>query len=163
VAAGIGARTFRRSLTARLASLTALLLFGVAVAVRLAEGETGYGLALLAGLTALSMVGVIGAWGDRVTIDAEGVVSRNLLLSRLARWSWLVLPRVAENQFAGRRLAWNEVVRVQEHRRPGAPDTEPPRALFLVPARGRRLALDSLHDFDEACRLVRLHMKGIRR
>lgn len=135
-------RTFRRSLTARLASLTALLLFGVAVAVRLAAGETGYGLAILAGLAVLSLVGVIGAWGDRVTIDAEGVASRNVLLSRIRR-----------------RLAWSEVARVQEHRRPGAPDTEPPRALFLVPARGRRLALDSLQDFDEACRLVRLHMR----
>jgi hypothetical protein len=147
VAAGISApapRTFRRSLTARLASLTALLLFGVAVSVRLAAGETGWGLAILAGLAALSLAGVLGAWGDRVIIDADGVASRNVLLSRFGR----------------RRLAWNEVVRVQEHRRPGAPDTEPPRALFLVPARGRRLALDSLHDFDEACRLVRQHMKS---
>jgi hypothetical protein len=135
-------RTFRRSLTARLASLTALLLFGAAVAVRTAAGDGGYSLVLLAGLALLSLFGVIGAWGDRVTIDAEGVASRNVLLS------WL-----------GRRLLWSDVVRVQEHRRPGAPDTEPPRALFLVPVRGRRLALDSLHDFDEACRLVRLHMK----
>jgi len=144
VAAGLEGRTFRRSLAARAASLTALLLFGSAVGVRVAAGDTGYGLVVLAGLAVLSLVGVIGAWGDRVTIDADGVVSRNVL-------------------FASRRLAWNDVLRVQEHRRPGAPDTEAPRALFLVPARGRRLALDSLHDFDEACRLVRLHMRSQRK
>ena len=148
MAAGVGGgrapapRTFRRSLTARLASLTALLLFGAAVVVRLAAGETGTGLAILAGLAVVSLIGVVGAWGDRVTIDADGVAARNALLS-----------------VAGRRLAWNDVVRVQEHRRPGAAATDPPRALFLVPARGRRLALDSLQDFDEACRLVRLHLK----
>jgi hypothetical protein len=156
VAAGIAdgrARTFRRSLTARLASLTALLLFGVAVSVRLAARETGWGLAILAGFAVLSLVGVMGAWGDRVTIDAEGVVSRNVLMSRFSR-------RDGRDRFASRSLAWSEVVRVQEHRRPGASDSEPPRALFLVPARGRRLALDSLQDFDEACRLVRQHMKS---
>lgn len=144
MAAGITAvRTFRRSVTARFASLTALLLFGAAVAVRVAAGDHGLALLFLAGLAMLSLAGVVGAWGDRVTIDAEGVASRNIVLS------W----------FAFRRLAWSEVVRVQEHRRPGAPGNEPPRALFLVPVRGRRLALDSLHDFDEVCRLVRLHMK----
>jgi hypothetical protein len=140
VAPGIG-RTFRRSLTARLASLVALLLFGATVAARVAAGETDTGAAILAGLALLSLIGVIGAWGDRVTIDADGVVSRNVILS------WYT------------RLAWSDVLRVQEHRRPGAPDTESPRALFLVPVRGRRLALDSLQDFDEACRLVRQHMK----
>jgi len=140
-----GGRTFRRSLSARVVSATALALFGLAVASRALAGDFGAGVLVLIVLVLISAAGIVSAWGDRVTIDRRGVESRNLLLARLG----------VRGRLAGRLLTWPEIVRVQEHRRPGAAPSEPPRALFLVPARGRRLALDSLEDFDQVIVLVR--------
>ena len=140
-------RTFRRSLSARSVSVVALLMFGLALAARTAAHDFGPGWFILFALTLASIAGAVSAWGDRVSIDAGGVATRNLLLSRLTG---------GRPPFAGRRLSWAEVLRVQEHRRPGSPATEPPRALFLVPVRGRRMALDSLEDFDQVVSLVRV-------
>ena len=142
------ARTFRRSLSARLVSVTALVLFSLAIATRTVSGDFGAGYFILAALVLVSIAGVVSAWGDRVTIDHAGVEARNLFLSRLPGFG----------ARARRRLAWNEVLRVQEHRRPGSDTRDLPRALFLVPYRGRRLALDSLEGFDEVIRLVRQRM-----
>jgi hypothetical protein len=130
-------RTFRRSLSARAVSVVALLMFGLALATRTTARDFGAAWTVLAALTIASIAGVVGAWGDRITIDSRGVESRNVLLP-----------------FAGRRIAWSEVLRIQEHRRPGSGASEPPRALFLVPVKGRRMALDSLEDFDQVARLV---------
>ena len=142
-------RTFRRSLSARLVSVTALVLFGLAVASRTASGDYGAGYVVLAALVLLSLAGVVSAWGDRVILGASGIETRNLLLARL--------PVVGLR--AGRRLAWGDVLRVQEHHRPGSDPGAPPRALFLVPVAGRRLALDSLEDFDQVVALVRREMR----
>jgi hypothetical protein len=132
---GPESRTFRRSLAARAVSLVALLTFGLGLVTRSSSAPAGIGWWVLFALTAASLAGVVSAWGDRVTIDARGVETRSL--------------------FAGRRLAWSEIVRIQEHRRPGASPSDPPRALFLVPAQGRRLALDSLEDFETVVARVR--------
>lgn len=120
-------RVLRRSLAARLASLVALLLAGSAVALRAAAGEFGAGFAVAGILAAAAAAGTVSAWGDRFTFDDEGVTWENAVLGRFGR----------------RHLAWREVTRVQAH-----------RALFLVPARGRRLALDALEDPDEVRRRV---------
>jgi hypothetical protein len=138
-------RTFRRSLWARLVSVVALLLFGLGLAQRTSSAPPGIGWFVLFGLTVASLGGVVSAWGDRVTIDARGVEARNIFLAKLGN----------RPPFAARRLAWAEVIRVQEHRRPGASPVDPPRALFLVSARKRRLALDSLEDFETVVALVR--------
>lgn len=143
-------RMFRRSLSARVVSVTALVLFGLAVATRTVSGDFGAGYYLLAALVLVSIAGVVSAWGDRITIDAAGVETRNLFLSRLPGLG----PR------ARRRLAWSDILRVQEHRRPGSDSKEAPRAIFLVPVRGRRLALDSLEDFDRVVALVRQGMSN---
>ena len=138
-------RTFRRSLSARVVSGTALVLFGLAVATRTASGDFGAGIYVLVALVIVSIVGLLSAWGDRVTIDASGVETRNLLCPRLPG-------------FRTRRLAWSDVLRLQEHRRPGSGPNDLPRALFLVPVSGKRLALDSLEDFDQVLALVRQGM-----
>jgi len=138
-------RTFRRSLSARAVSVVALLMFGLALATRTAVSDFGSAWYVLAALTVASVAGAVSAWGDRITIDSRGVESRNVLLAPLT---------AGRPPFAGRRIAWSEVLRVQEHRRPGSPPTEPPRALFLVPVKGRKMALDSLEDFDQVVSLV---------
>ena len=145
-AAGASGRIFRRSLSARAISVIALLMFGLAFAARTAAGDFGAGWFIVLGLTLVSLAGVVSAWGDRVTIGPGGVASRNLLLSRLTG---------GRGPFAARHLSWSEILRVQEHRRPGSAPADPPRALFLVPVKGKRLALDSLEDFDEVVTLVR--------
>ena len=144
--AGPERRTFRRSLSARTVSVVALLMFGLALATRTTAGDFGVAWYVLAALTLASVAGVVSAWGDRITIDPRGIETRNVLLARVS---------AGRSPFAGRRVAWADVLRVQEHRRPGSAGTDPPRALFLVPVKGRRLALDSLEDFDEVVRLVR--------
>jgi hypothetical protein len=141
-----GSRTFRRSLSARAVSLVALLTFGLGLASRTSSTPSGPGWFLLLALTFASLAGVVSAWGDRVTIDARGVETRNVLLAKLTG---------GRSPFAGRLLAWADVLRVQEHRRPGSAPADPPRALFLVPVKGRRLALDSLEDFERVVELVR--------
>jgi len=142
----IEGRTFRRSLSTRAVSVIALLTFGLGLVTRSSSALSSPGWFVLLALTLASLAGVVSAWGDRVTIDARGVETRNVLLSKLSG------GRVP---FAGRLLAWAEVVRLQEHRRPGSAPADPPRALFLVPVKGRRLALDSLEDFDRVVVLVR--------
>jgi hypothetical protein len=145
-AAGASGRIFRRSLSARVISVIALLMFGSALAARTAAGDFGAGWFIVLGLTLVAFAGVVSAWGDRVTIGPHGVESRNLFLSVLAG---------GRPPFAGRALSWRDIVRVQEHRRPGSAPADPPRALFLVPVKGKRLALDSLEEFDEVVSLVR--------
>ncbi|HZN02120.1 MAG TPA: hypothetical protein VFD06_00895 [Candidatus Polarisedimenticolia bacterium] len=141
-------RTFRRSLSARVVSVTALVLFGLAVATRTVSGDLGAGYFILVALVLVSIAGMVSAWGDRITIDAAGVETRNVLLARLPGFG----------RRSRRRLGWNDILRVQEHRRPGSDPKDPPRALFLVPVRGRRLALDSIESFDQVLALVRRAM-----
>jgi hypothetical protein len=143
---GPESRTFRRSLAARAVSLIAFFTFGLGLVTRSSWTPAGTGWWVLFALTAASLAGVVSAWGDRVTLDARGVEARNVLLAKLTS---------GRPPFAGRLLPWSEVLRVQEHRRPGASPADSPRALFLVPIRGRRLALDSLEDFDRVVALVR--------
>ena len=135
------ARTFRRSLWLRTLGLLTTLLLCAATAARLAAGETGVGFWILLALAVLSLIAAVGAWGDRVRLDADGLEVRNLVWMRLG--------------LAGRRLAWSDVVSVREHRRarPGSGD-ESVRAIFVMPRAGRRLVLDSLQDFDEARRII---------
>jgi len=134
-------RTFRRSLAIRIFSLLTTLFLTGAVAVRLAAGDLGIGFWVIVALAILSLIGFVGAWGDRVRLDDEGVEVRNVF------WSLLRL--------SGRRLAWRDVIAVREHRRlrPGGGEA-PVTALFLVPRSGRRLVLDSLEDFDAARAMV---------
>jgi hypothetical protein len=137
-------RTFRRSLSIRVLSLLTTLFLAGAVASRLLARELGPGLWVIASLGVVGLIGVIGAWGDRIRLDDEGVEVRNQLGSLLG------LP--------GRRLAWRDVVAVREHRRPRPGGEAAVSALFLVPRTGRRLVLDSLVDFEEARSMaVRLH------
>ena len=135
------ARTFRRSLAARIFSLLTALNLCAATATRLAAREPAAGLFVLGLLALLAFAGVASAWGDRVTLDAEGVTISNPALA------WIGLK--------GRSLAWADVASVREHRRPRpAGGEEPVRAVILVPRSGRRVVLDSLQDFDEARRIV---------
>ena len=141
-------RTFRRSLSIRLLSLLTTLFLAGAVASRLLARELGPGLWVIAFLGVVGLIGVVGAWGDRIRLDDDGVEVRNFL------WSLLRLP--------GRRLAWRDVVAVREHRRTRPAGEAPVSALFLVPRAGRRLVLDSLVDFEEArSMVVRLHRAAL--
>ena len=136
-------RTFRRSLATRAVSVVALLTFGLAFATR-ATGGFGIGFFVLAALTLASIAGVISAWGDRIVIDARGVAIRNGAFARMTG------GRAGE-----RRVEWNDVQRIQEHRRLGSGPADPPRALFLVTTQGKRFALDAIEDFDEVITLIR--------
>jgi hypothetical protein len=159
-------RVFRRSLAARLTSLVALLLFGAAVALRAAAGDYGAGFAVVAALALAAAIGSISAWGDRFILDDDGVTWENPLLVALA---------AGRGGFGRRRLAWRDVARLQAHRpvramggattmdaaAGGAPTAgatpggaDGPRVLFLVPYRGRRMALDAIEDFEELRRRV---------
>jgi len=139
-------RVFRRTLAARLTSLVALLLFGAAVALRAAAGDFGVGFLVVTALALAALAGSISAWGDRFVLDDDGVTWENALLV------WLAGGRKGGGRdgLGRRRLAWRDVARVQAHR--------PPRgmggALFLVPYRGRRMALDAIEDFEEIRRRV---------
>jgi hypothetical protein len=144
VAAGIAGaepaapRVVGRSLGLRAVSLVALLLFGASAATRAAAGQTGRGLGVVAALAVLSLAGAVSAWGDRFTLDASGIAYRNVFLGRLL----------------ARRLAWNDVARVQVHRRAGDGPDAPARGLFLIPYGGRRMALDSVQDLEGVRRHV---------
>jgi hypothetical protein len=160
-------RVFRRSLAARLTSLAALLLFGAAWALRVAAGDFGTAFAVVTALAIAAAVGSISAWGDRFVFDDEAVTWENTVLLALAG---------GRGRIGRRRLAWRDVARVQAHgpMRPGGGATgviaardaaagdaasrgaAAPRALFLVPYRGRRMALDALEDFEE----VRSRVEG---
>jgi hypothetical protein len=138
------ARTFRRSAGTRLIGAACVLLFGGgALSCLLASGATAAFL-VLTGLALLSVANLIGACADRFTLDDAGIEYRNAVLSRLG-----LRPR---------RVAWEEVERVREHRRPGAGRVEGrPSALFLTLRSGRRMVLDALEDYDEVVREVYRH------
>jgi hypothetical protein len=144
IAPGPSRRTFRRSLALRATSLLALLLFGAAAAARAASGTGGTALAVTVTLALSALVGAVSAWGDRFTLDPEGIAYRNVFLGRM--WA--------------RHIAWRDVVRVQAHHRAGVAMANDaggsagaggaiPRALFIVPRDGPRLALDAIEDFED--------------
>jgi hypothetical protein len=144
-------RVFRRSLAARVTSLVALLLFGAALALRVAAGEYGSAFVVVTALALAAAAGSISAWGDRFVFDDDAVTWENAVLLACAggRGGW-----------GRRRLAWRDVARVQAHGalRPAGATSDmaggDPRALFLVPHHGRRMALDALEDFAEVRRRV---------
>lgn len=134
------ARRFRRSLAARLTSLIALLLFGAAVVLRAAAGDYGAAFFAVTAATIAALAGSISAWGDRFTFDDDGVTWENALLVALAGGR----DGAGRDGLGRRRLAWSDVARVRAHG----------NALFLIPCRGRRMALDAIEDFDEVRRRV---------
>ena len=137
-------RTFRRAAGARGVSAGCALLF-VAGTVSVAEtsGLTP-GLFVLVGLSLLCLVNAAGAWADRYTLGETGIEYRNALFARLG-----VRPR---------RVPWEDVVQVREHRALRFGRLEPEAsALFLVLRNGRRIVLDSLADFEDVLSVVRRH------
>jgi hypothetical protein len=142
-ASGSG-RTFRRSLGTRILSLVCVPVFtGGAVSFAASSGLTA-GFYVLASAAALSLVNLVTAWADRYTIDEEGIEYHNALLRHLG--------------LGHRRVAWEEVVRVREHRRLGSGGPEDrPSAVFLTVRSGRRLVLDALEEYEEVLRAVRHH------
>ncbi|HEU4403341.1 MAG TPA: hypothetical protein VFT43_14685 [Candidatus Polarisedimenticolia bacterium] len=137
-----GARTFRRTAGARLLGAACALLFtGAAISRAGAAGFTA-GFALMGALAVLSLVNLAGAFADRYTLDAGGIEYRNAILALVGR--------------GHRRVAWDDVIQVREHRRlrAGRPEDRP-SAIILTPRSGRRLVLDSLQDYDEVVRAVR--------
>jgi hypothetical protein len=142
-------RLFRRSLTARLTSLAALLLFGGAAAARLLDGDLGAGFAAVAALALLGAVGAAAAWGDRVRLDARAVTIENRL--------WQALGRPP------RRLAWEEVAALSDQSRASALGGERLAAVFVIPRRGRPLPLDALDDLETARALAQAHLDAARR
>ena len=143
------ARTFRRSLSARLTSLLAFLLFGLGAAWRLAAGDLGIGSMVVAALALLAAIGVAMAWGDRIVLDARGAAVENRL--------WRAIGLVP------RRLAWGDVAALREQRRSSALGEARLTAVFLVPRRGRPLPLDALDDLEAARALAQAHLDGARR
>ena len=135
-------RIYRRSLGTRILAVCSAALFVGGALSYLALSAPGPGLVIIGFLTLLSLVNLVTAWGDRFTIDGEGVEHRNLLLARLG------VP--------ARRIAWDVVEQVREYRRPsaGRPPGSP-RALFMVPRSGRRIVLDSLERYDEIVDAIR--------
>jgi Bacterial PH domain len=128
-------RTFRRTAGSRVASAGCTVLFVAgAISVGVTSGPTP-GLVILSALTLLSLANALGAWADRYTLDDSGITYRNALLQSLGA--------------PPRRVAWEDVVQVREHRgrRFGRLDPQG-GALFLVLRSGRRVVLDSLQDFD---------------
>ena len=137
-------RTFRRTIGTRIIGAGCALLF---VAGTISVGATsgaGTGFFVLAGLSLLSLANALGAWADRYTLSESGLEYRNALTALFG-----ARPR---------RVSWEEVVQVREHRplRFGRPDARP-GALFLVLRSGRRVVLDSLQDFDALTTAVRRH------
>ena len=143
------ARRFRRSLSARVTSLLAFLLFGVALLWRLLAGDLGAGILAVAALALVGAFGVAGAFGDRVVIDARGVAIENRLWQRLGR--------------APRRIAWEEVAGLRDHARPSAIDATRIAAVFVVPRRGRPLPIDTIEDLPAARALAQEHLAAVRR
>jgi hypothetical protein len=130
-------RVHRRTLTTRLVGAAGAALFvGGAIAFA-ANGRPTAGTLGLAALAVLSLVNLAGAWADRYVFDADGFEHRNALFQKLG--------------LRARRVAWSDVERVWQHRRPllGAATSARPTALFLRLRSGRRVVLDSLEDFDE--------------
>jgi len=128
-------RTFRRTASARVASAGCTVLFVAgAISVGVSSGPTP-GLLILSALSLLSLANALGAWADRYTLDDSGITYRNALLQALGA--------------PPRRVAWEDVVQVREHRGRRFGRLDPTAgALFLVLRSGRRVVLDSLQDFD---------------
>ena len=138
------ARTFHRAAGARAVSAGCALLFVAGtVSVGATSGVTP-GLFVLAGLSLLCLANAAGAWADRYILGEAGIEYSNLLLARLG-----ARPR---------RVPWEDVVQVREHRALRFGRLEPQAsALFLVLRNGRRVVLDSLADFDDVLSAVRRH------
>lgn len=139
-------RVYRRSTGSRLVgSASALLFFGGALSAATA-GATLACLVLI-GLSAISLVNLVGVWADRYVLDDAGIEYGNLLLLRLG-----VRPR---------RAAWEEIRDVREVRplRRGR-EEGPPTALFLTLRSGRRMVLDSIEGFSELMESVRARLPG---
>lgn len=137
-------RAYRRTVGTKLLGGACFLVFGGgAISVLLASGPTA-GFCVLLALAILSLVNLAGVWTDLYVLDESGIEYRNALLARLGR--------------RPRRIAWEDVVEVREHRRLRAGShEEQPSALFLVLRTGGRLVLDSLQEFDEILKTVRHH------
>ena len=141
-------RVARRSVAARVTAIAgAALLATAAVSIGATSGVSpGLVLVALAALVALGNLAA--AWGDRYRFDGEGFEYRNFILQRLG--------------FPPRRVAWNDVERVWEHRRPaaGGTGTGRPAALFLRLRSGRRIVLDSLEEYEAIAAAVTHAVRG---
>jgi hypothetical protein len=137
-------RVYRRTIGTRiLGGACALLFGGGAISVLLSSGPTT-GFFVLLALAILSLFNLAGAWADLYVLDDNGIEYRNAVLARLGR--------------RPRRVAWEDVIEVREHRRLRAGSREDqPSAVFLILRAGGRLPLDSLQDFDEILKTVRHH------
>ncbi len=124
-----------------LAIVSAALFFAGALSYLILSGF-GYGFLVIGALTLLSLVNLTTAWGDRIRIDQQGIEQSNVLLALLGA--------------PPRRVAWEEITTIREHRRrSGGRAPGPLRALILIPRSGRRMILDSLERFDEVLGEVR--------
>ncbi len=138
----IAARTYRRTAGTRILAAAGLaILTGSTIA---AGSRTGVTLSffVLAALSLIAAMNAATAFGDRVTLDDQGIAIANAWLARVGR--------------RPRRVAWEDILSLREHRglRPGGADIAP-RAIFLEVRSGRRLVIDSLQDFDAVVRTVR--------
>lgn len=138
------ARTYRRSGWTRLVGAGCAVLFVGGAISSAARGGIGYGFVVLAGLAVLSLCNLVTASADRVVISDAGLEVRNGVLRRFGQ--------------PDRRVAWEDVVGVREHRRIGGGRPEAlPSAVILTLRSGRRLVLDSLENYEEILDAVRLH------
>ena len=148
IPASDAARTYRRSFGTRVVAVTCVALLAAAAASVAATAGITTGFLMLAGLALLSVVNLAGALADRITLDDAGIEQDNRWLRSLG----LRRPR---------RIAWDDIVRVREHRRArtvpagGDPAAASPAALFLTPRAGRRMVIDSLERYDEAVATIR--------
>ncbi len=135
-------RTYGRTAGTRAVGAGCFLLFGGgALSYALTSGATPL-FVVLAGLSALSLANLVTAFADRYTLDESGIEYRNVVLSRLGQ--------------RPRRVGWDEIVRVREHRRLRAGDPETrPSAIFLTLRSGRRMVLDSIENLEEILLTVR--------
>lgn len=139
-----GGRAYHRTTGTRILGGACVLLFGGgAISVLRSSGPTA-GFCVLLALLIMSLINLAGVWADRYVLDEEGIEYRNSLWARLGR--------------RPRRVAWEDVIAVREHRRLRAGSREDqPSAVFLILRAGGRLPLDSLQDFDEILKTVRHH------
>lgn len=141
-AGAANARTYRRSAWTRIVGTGCVLLFAGGAVSSAARGGFGYGFLILVCLGILSLCNLVTASADQVTLSDAGIECRNPILRRLGQPDRLV--------------AWEEVVRVREHRRIGSVRADaPPNAIFLTLRSGRRLVLDSLEHYDEILDTIR--------
>jgi hypothetical protein len=138
-------RVFRRTWTTRIVGAAGAALFTGGALAFVAGGRPAAATLALAALAVLSLVNLAGAWADRFVFDALGFEHRNVLYQRLG------VP--------ARRVAWGDIERVWQHRRPllGAATSARPTALFLRLRSGRRVVLDSLEDFETILAIVERH------